>query len=171
MRSARRSKVKGQSGLALLALAALAACAEHSRPSQVEPPAVRPDGIVAYLVAAPAGAPNEYIVRAVTRHGIAVEGAASFVAAVRIPARTVAFISDASDAQVVRASSMSDETFRIAGAAPEGMSSGELFTLRLRAARAEDVNALRLELTEINDRSGASLKGGLVVLPYVTWGP
>lgn len=167
MRIGQRSEVRGQSGLLLL-LAALA-CAEHSQPSQIEPPVVRPDGIVAYLVATPAAAPNEYIVRAVARRGIAVEDPGSYVAAVRLPTRNITFVSDASDANAMRVISPSDTALRVAGASPEGLASGELFAMRLRAPRAADLNALQLEIAELNDRSGASLKPRLVVLRHVSW--
>ncbi len=145
------------------------ACAERSQPAQLEPPDVRPDGIVAYLSAAPAAAPNEYIVRVLTRRGVAVEDPGSFVAAVQLPSSTVTFLADAGTGEVVRAVGTSAGTLRVAGAAPAGVAGGELFAVRLRAARAEDINALRLELSEINDRSGASLQRALIVLPYVTW--
>jgi hypothetical protein len=148
---------------------AFAACAEHSQPGQLEPPPVRADGIVAYLVATPTATPNEYIVRAVTRRGLAVEDPSSFVAIVHVGLRSVTFVADISDAQAIRALAASDTAYRIAGAAPEGLTSGELFALRVRAPRASDLNGLRLELAELNDRSGISLRSTLVVLPNVTW--
>jgi hypothetical protein len=168
MSKGQRSEVRGPSGLKLLLLAALA-CAEHSQPSQIEPPAVRADGIVAYLVATPASTPNEYIVRAVARRGVAVEDPGSFVASVRLLSRRIAYVADASDAQALRVISPSDSTLRVAGAAPEGLASGELFALRVRASRATDLNSLTLEIGELNDRSGASLRSALVVLPHVSW--
>ena len=168
MRIGQRSELRGQSGLLLIVAAALA-CAEHSQPSQIEPPAVRPHGIVAYLVATPAAAPNEYIVRAVARRGVAVEDPGSFVATVRLATRNVAFISDASDANALRVIAPSDTALRVAAAAPEGLASGELFAVRLRASRAADLNSLQLEIAELNDRSGASLRPTLVVLQHVSW--
>ena len=170
MTTGQRSEVRGQSVLVLsLVVALLSACAERPHPAQLEPPPVRADGIVAYLVAAPATLPNEYIVRAVTRRGVAIEDPGSFVVAVRLASPSVAFVADASDAQAVRVMSTSDTALRVAGAAPEGLASGELFAVRLRAARATDLNALRLEVTELNDRSGVSLRSVLVVLTPVTW--
>lgn len=168
MRIVQSSEVRGRNGLLLIVAAALA-CAEHSQPSQIEPPAVRPDGIVAYLVATPAAAPNEYIVRAVARRGIAVEDPGSFVATVRLATRNIAFVSDASDANALRVMSPSDTALRVAAAAPEGLASGELFAVRVRASRASDLNSLQLEIGELNDRSGATLKPALVVLPHVSW--
>lgn len=166
-----RPEARGQSvrALALAMSVALSACAERSHPAQLEPPPVRADGIVAYLVVTPAAAPNEYIVRAVARRGLAVEDPGSFVAVVRSASRSVTFVGDASDTQAMRVVATSDTAFRVAGAAPEGLISGELFALRLRAPRASDLNALRLELPELNDRSGISLRSTLVVLPNVTW--
>ncbi|MGH7712085.1 MAG: hypothetical protein ACREOG_12415 [Gemmatimonadaceae bacterium] len=130
---------------------------------------VRADGIVAYLVVTPAGQPNEYVVRAVARRGVAVEDPGSFVAAVRLVSRSITFVSDASDANALRVISPSDTALRVAGAAPEGLASGELFAVRLRASRASDLSSLQLEVAELNDRSGASLRTALVVLPHVSW--
>ncbi len=168
-----RSEVRGQSVLAiwLASAIALSACAERSHPAQLEPPLVRADGIVAYLLATPAGAPNEYIVRAVARRGVAVEDPGSFVAVVRLASPSVTFVGDASDANAMRVMAASETGIRVAGAAPEGMASGELFALRVRAPRAADLNALRLELVELNDRSGVSLRSALVILPHVSWTP
>jgi len=163
-----RSKVKGQSKHALVLVAVLA-CAEYSQPAQVEPPAVRPDGIVAYLIASPSTAPNEYVVRAVSKRGVAVEDPASFLATLRLSPRGVVYVSDLSDQGALRVISASDTALRIAGASPEGLASGELFAVRLRAARAADLNALHLEIGELNDRSGISLRPTLVVLPHVAW--
>lgn len=130
---------------------------------------MRADGIVAYLVATPSATPNEYIVRGVARRGLAVEDPSSFVAIVRVPLRSVTFVADVSDAQAIRALAASDTAYRIAGAASEGLTNGELFALRVRASRAADLNGLRLEVSELNDRSGISLRSTLVVLPNVTW--
>ena len=168
MKTGQRSEVRGQSGLLLIVAAALA-CAEHSQPSQIEPPAVRPDGIVAYLIATPAAVPNEFIVRAVARRGIAVEDPGSFVATVRLATRYIEFVSDASDANALRVMSPRDTALRVADAATEGLASGELFAVRLRASRAADLNSLQLEIAELNDRSGASLRPTLVVLQHVSW--
>ncbi|MGQ0640622.1 MAG: hypothetical protein ACT4P6_07605 [Gemmatimonadaceae bacterium] len=163
-----RSKVEGLKGLAL-ALVAATGCAEHSQPSQIEPPAVRADGVVAYLVASPGNATNEFFVRAVTRRGVAVEELGSFVASVRLSSRGVSYVADGSDANALRVISPSDTALRVAGASPEGLASGELFALRLRASRATDLNGLRLEITELNDRSGVSLRPTLVVIAHVSW--
>jgi hypothetical protein len=169
MKQGQRSEVRGQS-VRLMALAgavALSACVERS-PVHLEPAPVRADGIVAYLVAAPAALPNEYIVRAVARRGVAVEDPGSFVAAVRLAVK-VTYVTDASNADAMRVVSPSDTAFRVAGASPEGLVSSELFALRVRAARATDLNDLRLEVAELNDRSGASLRAVLVIVPHVTW--
>jgi hypothetical protein len=161
------SWVRGQGNLLLVL--ATAACAEYSQPSQIEPPAVRPNEVVAYLVATPGTVANEYVVRAVARRGVAVEDPASFVASVRLAAHGIAYLSDASDANAMRVISASDTALRIAGAAPEGLASGELFALRVRAGRAADLNSLQLEIAELNDRSGVSLRQVLVVIPHVSW--
>jgi hypothetical protein len=145
------------------------ACAEYSQPSAIEPPAVRADGIVAYLVATAATVPNEYLVRAVARRGVAVEDPGSFVATLRFRSRAIAFVSDASANDALRAVAPSDTAVRVAGASPQGLELGELFAVRLRAARAGDLNALQLEIAELNDRSGASLRPALIVLPHVSW--
>jgi hypothetical protein len=168
MSGGQRSKGKGQSTrLALLFL--VAACAEHSQPSQLEPPAVRPDAVVAYLTASPGSTPNEYVVRAVAKRGVAVEDPGSFVAAVRFPSRTVSFIADASTGDAARAIAPTGGAIRVAGAAPEGLKSGELFAVRLRASRASDINGLVLEISELNDRSGISLRPKLALLQHVSW--
>jgi hypothetical protein len=125
--------------------------------------------VVAYLTASPGSAPNEYVVRAVAKRGLAVEDAGSFVATVKLPSGNVAFISDASASDAARAVAPSASAIRVAGAAPEGLATGELFAVRLRASRASDVNGLLLEISELNDRSGISLRPKLAVLEQVSW--
>ena len=170
MRRGLRSEVAGLSKhLKGLLLAAVLGCVERSQPAQLEPPPVRPDGVVAYLVATATSAPNEYVLRAVTRHGIAVEGPASFVAALEFASANVKYLADASDTRTLRAVSTGDRIVRVAGAAPEGLASGELFAVRVAAAHTRDINSVRLQLSEINDQSGASLRSVLVVLPHMTW--
>jgi hypothetical protein len=144
-------------------------CAEHSQPSQLEPAAVRADGIVAYLVATRGAVPNEYVVRAVTRRGVAVEDPGSFVARLHLAAGGVTFVSDASDTHALRVMGTADAVLRVAGAAPQGLATGELFAVRLRAPRPSDLNALQLEIAELNDRSGISLRPALVVIPQLSW--
>ena len=167
MSRGQRSEVKGQSKL-LLVLLVLVACMER-QPMQLEPPIVKADGIVAYLVATPTPKPNEYIVRAVARHGVALEDPGSFVAALHWTSATVTFVADASDGGVVRVVAPSATTVRVAGASDQGIASGELFAVRVRAPASEYVNNLRLEITDLNDRSGVSMRSALVVVPTVTW--
>lgn len=169
-----RSGVRGQSKqtclrwLGLLLVGSLSACIER-QPMQLEPPAVRPNAIVAYLVATPAEAPNEYVVRAVTRHGVALEDPGSFVAALNLAATSVTFIADASDANAVRVVAPAIPAVRVAGASDQGIANGELFALRVRAASADQINGLRLEISDLNDRSGASMRHALLVVPTVSW--
>jgi hypothetical protein len=145
------------------------ACIERSQPLQLDAPPVRANAIVAFLSAAPAGPPNEYIVRAVTRHGVAVEDPGSFVAALLGLGARVSYAGDASDAAALRVWSPERSELRVAGAAADGLPSGELFAVRVRALRAADLNDLRLEIRELNDRSGASLRDVLTTQPAVTW--
>jgi hypothetical protein len=145
------------------------ACAEHSQVSAIEPPAVRPDGIVAFIAVAPGALPNEYVVRALTRRGVAVEDPGSFVAAIQLGSRNVRFVADGSEGNALRVIAPSDTVVRVAGAAPDGLASGELFAVKVRAASVRDINALVLEISELNDRSGASLRPALTVLRQVTW--
>ncbi|MGH7695220.1 MAG: hypothetical protein ACRENH_09565 [Gemmatimonadaceae bacterium] len=160
-----RSEVRG---LTVFGLLVLFGCMER-QPLQLEPPVVKADGIVAYLIATPAAQPNEYIVRAVARHGVALEDAGSFVAALQWTSATVTFVADASEGGVVRVVAPSATTVRVAGASDQGIASGELFALRVRAPASEQVNRLRLEITDLNDRSGVSMRSALVVVPTVTW--
>jgi hypothetical protein len=164
-----RSLHAGGWSAAIAALLVVTACVERSQPLQLDAPPVRADGIVAFLNAAPAGAPNEYIVRAVTRRGVAVEDPGSFVAVVHGLGTRVSYVADASDAAALRVWSPAATEVRVAGAAADGLASGELFALRVRVARAADVNELRLELRELNDRSGASLRDALTLQSAVTW--
>ena len=149
-------------------LLALAACMER-QPLQLETPPVRADGIVAYLVAAPTSQPNVYIVRAVARRGVALEDPGSFVAALQWTSPTLTFVADASDGGAIRAVSPGARTVRVAGAADQGIVNGELFALRVQAPGSADINTLRLEITDLNDRSGASMRSALVVVPAVSW--
>ncbi len=169
MSGGQRLAVRGQSWL-LPALLAVSACMER-QPLQLEPPMVRADGIVAYLVATPAAAPNEYIVRVMARHGVALEDPGSFVAALQWTSPTLAFVADASDAGsgALRVVAPSALTVRVAGAADQGIVNGELFAVRVRAPASEQVNTLRLTITDINDRSGVSMRPKLVVVPTVSW--
>ncbi len=167
MRKGQRPEVRGQSGLWLL-LIALLACMER-QPLQLEPSVVHADGIVAYLVATPAAEPNEYVVRAVARHGVALEDPASFVAALQWTSATLTFVADASDGEALRVVAPSALTVRVAGAADQGIVNGELFAVRLRAPGSEQVNTLRLTITDLNDRSGISMRSKLVVVPTVSW--
>lgn len=153
----------------LLLLLVACACAEYTPPLQIEPPVVRPDGVVAYLVASQGPGPNEYTVRAVAKHGVAVEDPGSFVAALSLPSRNVMFLADASAGDAARAVAVNGNAVRVAGAAPAGLATGELFAVRLRASRANDVNGLTLEVSELSDRSGISLRPKLVVLDHVSW--
>lgn len=130
---------------------------------------VRADGIVAYLVATPAAQPNEYVVRAVARRGVSLEDPGSFVAALEWTSPTLTFVSDASAANAVRVVAPSATAVRVAGAADQGIVNGELFALRVRAPSATQVNALRLAITDLNDRSGISMRSALVVVPTVSW--
>jgi len=136
---------------------------------QLEPPIVRADGIVAYLIATPAAEPNEYIVRAVARRGVALEDPGSFVAALQWTSPTLSFVADASDGGAVRVVAPSAMRVRVAGAADQGIVNGELFALRVRAPGSAQINTLRLEITDLNDRSGISMRSALVVVPAVTW--
>ena len=136
---------------------------------QLEPPIVRADGIVAYLVATPAAKPNEYIVRAVARRGVGLEDPGSFVAALQWTSATLTFIADASDGAAIRVVAPSAMAVRVAGAADQGIVSGELFAVRVRAPGSADINSLRLEITDLNDRSGVSMRSALVVAPAVSW--
>ena len=149
-------------------LLVLCGCMER-QPMQLEPPIVKADGIVAYLVATPTAEPNEYIVRAVARHGVALEDAGSFVASLQWASATVTFVADASDGAAVRVVAPGTTTVRVAGASDQGIRSGELFAVRVRAPASEHVNRLRLEITDLNDRSGVSMRSALVVVPTVTW--
>jgi len=160
--------VRGLRWLRVLLVVALSGCMER-QPLQLEPPIVKADGIVAYLIATPTPEPNEYIVRAVARHGVALEDAGSFVAALRWASATVTFVADASDGAAVRVVAPSATTVRVAGASDQGIASGELFAVRVRAPASEQVNGLRLEITDLNDRSGVSMRSALVVVPAVTW--
>lgn len=162
-----RSEFRGLRALGLL-IVATSACMER-QPLQLEPPIVRADGIVAYLVAAPTSKPNEYIVRAVARRGVALEDPGSFVAALQWTSTTLTFIGDASDGGAIRVMALGALTVRVAGAADQGIVSGELFAVRVQAPAAADVNTLRLEITDLNDRSGASMRTALVVVPAVSW--
>jgi hypothetical protein len=151
-----------------LLLVAMSACVER-QPLQLESPSVRADGIVAYLVAAPSSTPNEYVVRAVARHGVALEDPGSFVAALQWTSPTLTFVADASDGGAIRVVAPGARTVRVAGAADQGIINGELFALRVHAPGSADINTLRLEITDLNDRSGASMRSALVVVPAVSW--
>lgn len=152
----------------VLALAGLAGCLERL-PMQLEPPAVKPNGIVAYLQATPGTKPNEYVVRAIARRGIALEDPGSFVAAIRWTSPNVAFVADASDGQAIRVVAPDARHVRVAAAAEGGIANGELFALRLTAPNAGQLNELRLEISDLNDRSGASIRAALVVVPTMSW--
>ncbi len=167
MRQGRRSEVGGRRALALVLLM-LCSCMER-QPLQLEPSIVPADGIVAYLVATPAAEPNEYIVRAVARHGVALEDAGSFVAALQWTTATLTFVADASDGGALRVVAPSAMAVRVAGAADQGIVSGELFAVRVRAPGSAQVNTLRLEITDLNDRSGISMRSKLVIVPAVSW--
>lgn len=167
MRIGQRFEVRGLRAFGLL-LVAMWACMEW-QPMQLEPPIVKADGIVAYLVAAPTSKPNEYIVRAVARRGVALEDPGSFVAALQWTLPTLTFVADASDGGAIRVVAPGALTVRVAGAADQGIVNGELFALRVRAPGSAEINALRLEITDLNDRSGASMRSALVVVPAVSW--
>jgi hypothetical protein len=139
------------------------------QPMRLEPPIVKAGGIVAYLVAAPSSKPNEYIVRAVARRGVALEDPGSFVAALRWTSPSLTFVADASDAGAIRVVAPGALNVRVAGAADRGIVNGELFALRVQAPGSADINTLRLEITDLNDRSGASMRSALVVVPAVSW--
>ncbi|MGQ0538759.1 MAG: hypothetical protein ACT4R6_07410 [Gemmatimonadaceae bacterium] len=157
-----------RSQISLLFSLAVLACGERSQPAQLEPPDVRPDRVIAYLAVTQSdGARDEYVVRAVVRHGAAVEEPASFVAALRSAGGRLTYVGEIADAGMLRAIAPSDTVIRVAGASSEGIRGGELFALRLRVARASELAALRLELSDLNDRSGASIRRSLTVLPPV----